>query len=92
MGKDRVKVCPCCGKIDCIGIQAKFRMNQLMYRVICNRNENHPDEFGCGLRTDWFYDMESAINAWNMRAEENVLERVTAEKTETGEVTERNEA
>lgn len=89
MGADKVKRCPCCGKIDCIGIQAKFIMSQLMYRVICNRSDN--GEFGCGLRTDWFADIDSAVEAWNMRAED-VLERITAEKTEVGEASERNEA
>ena len=63
----KVKSCPCCGRIEYLGIQAKFISNNLVYRVICNKSFNHTSEMGCGLRTDWFLTIQEAIEKWNLR-------------------------
>lgn len=59
---DKVKACPCCGKIDSVRILTEFRYNAPMYRVSCKLEEK-----GCGLKTAWFFTINEAIEAWNRR-------------------------
>ena len=59
---DKVKACPCCGKINSVGILAEFKRSFPMYRVSCKLEEK-----GCGLRTTCFYTIEEAVEAWNRR-------------------------